>query len=202
MKAVMRSVSDGMFRHQLEGFEKYPRGRDSRFLEVFNEHLVSVDHGRAVVETFRDKMPTLQDIIDTALNLRPRFEVTVSQREQWEREYGPPEPFTIPGGVAAMARTEEREIDRLWRHVLAFLRARNFENTKRDIQFVPIGRCWQIARALGFEMNGHQSAEIRRYEETNPKSREFLPAKLTARAPITQADIDRVKAGGQEDRWD
>ena len=206
-------MSDGIFRHQLEGFEKYPRGRDSRFLEVFNEHIVSVDHARAVAGTFREKMPTLQDIIDTALNLRPRFEVTESDREKWEREYGPAQPFTIPGGVGSMARTEEREIDRLWRDVMAFLRPRGFENPKKDIQFTPIGRCWQIARALGYQMNSHQLREIETYELAKPESRNHLPERKQPRAPITQADIDREKAKQRdvkalaseddtEDRWE
>ena len=205
MNAVVRSVSDGIFRHQLEGFDKYPRGRDERFLEVFNSCVVSVDHARAVVDAFRVNMPTLQDIIDTALNLRPRFEVTETDREKWEREYGPAQPFRVD---PALLSTSGREIDRLWRDVLNFLRPRNFDG-KGDIQRVDIGRCWQVAKACGYKMNSRQQREIERYEQIYPQSRDNLPTQSLLALPgpaITQADIERVKAerAGQETegRWE
>lgn len=184
MIAVQRCVSDGIFRHQLEGFDRYPKGRDERFLEVFNEQAVSVDHARAVAQSFKEKMPTLQEVIDTCLNLRPRFEVVISEKEQWERQYGPPKPFS-----ADFTERPGREIDRLWQEVMAFLRSTKFDG-HGDIQRVHIGRCWQVAQHLGYEMNAKQQAEIAAYEHTYPASRERLPAKKT---PITQADIDRLK---------
>jgi hypothetical protein len=191
MSALSRPVSDGIFRHQLEGFDKYPRHRDERFCEVFNESCVSVDHARAVASAFREKMPSLQEIIDTALNLRPRFEATASQREQWEREFGKPQPFDIS---PALAERSGREIDRLWQEVLAFLRTTRFDG-KGDIQRVHIGRCWQIAKHLGYTMNSAQQSEIDAYEHAYPKSRERLPVK---RAPIVAADFKALAAGERQ----
>jgi hypothetical protein len=198
MSGVMRAVSDGIFRHQLEGFEKYPRGRDDRFLEVFNEHCISVDHARAVALTFREKMPMLQEVIDTALNLRPRFEAGPSQREEWEQRYGKPQPFDVS---PLLEKRTGREIDRLWEEVLAFLRTTRFDG-KGDIQKVHIGRCWQIAKHLGYKMNSHQQAEIDLYEHAYPKSRESLPVK---RAAITEQDFKALASGSHqegENRWD
>ena len=68
-----RSVTDGIFRHQLEGFQKYPVKRDSRFLEVFNECVVSVGHAQAVAESFQGLMPTLEEIRDVARSLRRHY---------------------------------------------------------------------------------------------------------------------------------
>jgi hypothetical protein len=194
MSAVHRSISDGIFHHQLEGFEKYPRGRDGRFLEVFNEQCVSVDHARAVALSFRERMPTLQEIVDTALNLRPRFEALPSQREQWEKEFGPPRPFDT-SVLRSVGQGSNREIDRLWKQVLAFFRTNNFDG-RGDIQRVSIGRCWQVAKALGYSMNSYQQREIDDYEHTYPESKQKLPTRAAAQSftPITQADVDRVVA--------
>ena len=194
---VERAITDGIFRHQFEGFRGYPRENDSRFLEVFHESSVSVSHARATAEAFEQAMPTLQDIRDTARNLRPKFEAQVSQREQWEREYGPPRPFEVPNVAASFGQSREREIDRLWKDLLAYFRSNNFEG-KGDIQRVQIGRCWQIARHFGYKMNSYQTRDIEDYERANPRSRESLPERPQQRPrpepakPITQADFDAL----------
>jgi hypothetical protein len=189
-----RSVTDGIFRHQLEGFQKYPVKRDSRFLEVFNECVVSVGHAQAVAESFQGLMPTLEEIRDVARSLRPRFEVTVDQKEEWRRKYGPSSPVRPD-----FAQRPAREIDRLWGEVRAFLVSTQFDG-RGDIQRVHIGRCWQIAKHLGYEMNSYQQREIDDYERIYPKSRERLPQK---KAPITQADFKALAAGEEaEGRWE
>jgi len=190
---IERTVSDAIFRYQLEGFRDYPRGRDSRFLEVFHESVVSVEHARSVVKKFEgagrgpgvSDMPTLTEIRDTARNCRAQFEDTIDQRAEWARKYGPPSPF-----VADFSRKPEREIDKLWREVLTFFRSNNFDG-KGDIQKVHYGRCWQIARALGYSMNSYQTREIEDYERIYPRSRESLPVRPKPK-PITQADIDAL----------
>lgn len=196
MTAVDRSVSDALFRHHLEGFKGYPRERDAKFLEVFNESVLSVDHARAVLDTFTVAMPVLQDIKDTAFNLRERFEVRESDRQRWEREYGPAQPFDVS---AFTKEPTGRGIDCLWSEVLAFFKANNFDG-KGDIQQVHWGRCWQVAKALGYEMNSVQESEIKTYEYINPKSRESLPKK---KKQITEADFKALASGeNAQDRWE
>jgi len=91
--ALALSVASALF-EQLSGFRGFPKpglGRD-RFVKVFQESVISVDHARAVVATFDSQMPTLREIRDTAYTLRAQFEPPVDQREEWEKQYGKPDP--------------------------------------------------------------------------------------------------------------
>ena len=93
MNAVGIEVGKGLL-SQLAGFRKAPIGSGiNRFAEVLCECSISVEHAMAVIETFDYEFPTLRDIRETAHNLRPRFEPKVDQREQWEKEYGKPDPL-------------------------------------------------------------------------------------------------------------
>ena len=110
---VSRQVAEALFR-QLSGFRGYPvKGPgETYFIDAFQLACVSVDHARAVIATFDEVMPTIKEIRETALNLKPKFAPPyLSVREQWERDYGPPRPFPVdiknPVG--------ERRVDELWR---------------------------------------------------------------------------------------
>lgn len=81
-----------IFRDQLAGFDRYPKP-DTRFIEVLQESTVSVDHARAVVQSFErggKDFPQLADIRDTARNLRPRFDAVIPPEVEWRRRYGKP----------------------------------------------------------------------------------------------------------------
>src|ERR1017187_7085305 len=90
--ALALPVAQALF-EQLSGFRGFPKpglGKD-RFIQVFQQSVISVDHARAVIATFDDQMPTLREIRDTAYTLRSKFEPPIDQRGQWEKEYGPPD---------------------------------------------------------------------------------------------------------------
>lgn len=182
--SIQIPVACGILR-QICGFRGYPKADgETRFVEVLAEVSLSVEHAMEIVKTFDSEFPTLREIRDTALNLRARFETQINQHAEWEKQYGKPEPFPI-----LAEGHQEPEIFVLWRETLAFLRTTRFDG-KGDIQQVPIGRCWQIAKHLGYKMNRYQQDEIDHYEAAIPKSRESLPVKRPA---ITQADVDAVK---------
>ena len=112
--AVAFSVCKAMFQ-DLSGFRGYPSpgpGED-HFIRVFQKAIISVDHGRAVVASFTGTMPTIQEIRDSASNLRPQFQPPEDQRAKWEAEFGKPEPVEMDVDKPA------REIDVLWKKILA-----------------------------------------------------------------------------------
>lgn len=187
----------------LSGYKGYPKPIDSpgehHFIRAFQESVVSVEHARAVIDAFDQEFPTILRIRETAAKLRPSLSA-VAQKQEWERLYGPPQPFDVS---PALQERKGREIDRLWQEVLAFLRTTKFDG-HGDIQRVHIGRCWQIAKHLGYAMNSHQQAEIDAYEHTYPKSRESLPVKRPAitaedfKALGPVADFKALAAGERE----
>jgi hypothetical protein len=90
--ALALPVAAALF-EKLSGFRGFPKPGIGkvRFVQVFQQSVISVDHARAVIATFDDQMPTLREIRDTAYTLRSKFEPPVDQRQQWEKEYGPPD---------------------------------------------------------------------------------------------------------------
>jgi hypothetical protein len=93
MNQLQPSVAQSFIR-QLSGFQGYPRTDEARarFAEVLCEVSLSVEHALAIIWAFEENFPTLKEIRDAAFNLRPKFEPKVDQREQWEKEYGKPDP--------------------------------------------------------------------------------------------------------------
>lgn len=102
MSNVQRDVARPLLR-QLSGFRGYPKairlaegGLDTqgedRFVDCLCEISLSVEHALAIVESFDGEFPTIRELRDTALNLRPKFEAKIDQRKQWEAEYGKPDP--------------------------------------------------------------------------------------------------------------
>lgn len=78
---------------QLAGFRGYPRGEgQARFVDCLCEISLSVEHALAIIESFDGDFPTLREMRDTALNLRPKFEQKSDQRAEWKAKYGKPDP--------------------------------------------------------------------------------------------------------------
>ncbi len=68
---------------------------------------VSVDHARATLSQFEEECPTPAEIKNLALNIRERFlPKQPPQREQWEKEYGKPD----PGWTESFIRTAKAEV--------------------------------------------------------------------------------------------
>ena len=225
MTGVARSVSDGLFRHHLEGFQKYPLHRDSRFLEVFNESIVSVDHGRAVLQKFTISMPTLQDIKDTAFNLRDQFEAREPDEKRWEREYGKPDPNWSKNLVGSHAQVKSRVLRQAIRDSVYYTEGpgkfeltqiEDWRQRKADIEF------WNRAMSQHCQEHADDMAAFRvELEERGWRelmkedwASEAIPTPAPDFKRITQADIDRVKqqrdvkamASGEReddpDRWE
>lgn len=185
--AIVWELACTMMR-DLSGYKGYPKPIDSpgehHFIRAFQESVISVEHAKAVIDSFDQEFPTVLHIRETAHQLRVRFEPDPLKTKEWEKRYGPPQAFevsaTLPKG---------REDDRMWGQIMGFLRTTKFDG-HGDIQRVHIGRCWQIAKHLGYKMNSYQQEEINAYERIYPASKERLPAKPV---PIIQADIDNLK---------
>jgi hypothetical protein len=93
--AVALEVCLAELREYLAGYRGYPptEAGEKRFAAAFQENCVSVGHVRAVLKSFEEQFPTVRQIHDVALNLRPQFEPQQDAREEWKRDYGKPEPF-------------------------------------------------------------------------------------------------------------
>ena len=103
----------------LRGYNHVPDA-ESRLVEIVQQACVSVEHLVAVLETFDAEYPTIREIKETAFNLRERFlPKQPSQREQWEKEYGPPDPEwsrnllkTATGQVSAIDKKNQYKAER------------------------------------------------------------------------------------------
>jgi hypothetical protein len=90
MNAVQQTVGRGLLR-TLSGFRGYPKGEgETRFVDTLCEISVSVEHAASVLLCFDAEFPTIREMRDAALNLRPKFEHPVDQKKEWESKYGKP----------------------------------------------------------------------------------------------------------------
>jgi hypothetical protein len=84
------------------GCPRTPAGWN-RFAEALQLSAVSVEHLEAILKTFDEEFPTVRQINDVSMNLRPRYELKEDQRAVFEREYGKPEAFKLyPPDTLAM----------------------------------------------------------------------------------------------------
>lgn len=100
-------------RRYLSGFQGYPRNiaGENRFAEALQANAISVEHLEEILKTFDEDFPTVRQIHDVAMNLRPRFEPPVALAEKWEQEYGKPQPFDrYPADEMAMHWQAFRDI--------------------------------------------------------------------------------------------
>src|ERR1017187_9494573 len=91
MNNLQPAVARGLLR-TLSGFRGYPRGDgEAPFVETLCEISLSVEHASSTLLCFDAEFPTIRELRDAALNLRPKFEAKRDQHAEWEREYGPPD---------------------------------------------------------------------------------------------------------------
>ena len=97
MAAVNLKVCVSLIRSELAGYQGYPHTLqgEERFARALQDVTVSVEHARATLAKFKEGFPTVQNIIDTAVNLRSKFEPQVDERLEWERTYGKPKPVPV-----------------------------------------------------------------------------------------------------------
>ncbi len=154
--AVQESVAVGLIRFHLSGFHDYPKSEagEKVFARGLQECTVSVDHATAVIKSFDERFPTLREIITTGVNLRSQFELTESQRDKWEREYGKPVPFdSSMEGVCLCCNRPWAEIlshkaveDEMWRRIKEHLDTKDFSN-------VSWRQVFQAKKDLGYTLS-------------------------------------------------
>jgi hypothetical protein len=100
--AVQESTALALIQFHLSGFRGYPPSEmgEKVFARGLQECTISVDHATAVVKKFDERFPTLREIIDTAVNLKPQFEHLESPQQAWQREYGKTVPFSMNAAAA------------------------------------------------------------------------------------------------------
>jgi len=210
--AVVIEVCLASLRRHLPGFRGYPptEAGEKRFAEALQVNVVSVEHLDATLKTFDEFFPTVRQIHDVALNCRPQFEpVPLDQRKEWERQYGKPEIFNLyPPDVMAMHwqafrdmlyYTEGpgagpvvfREAKRgYWGEAMVRALDPEWGNHGDTIAFVR-----NQAREMGWPKIMELNASPVPFPYVNPldrRKRSSSGMKQIA-APITQADINRVK---------
>jgi hypothetical protein len=156
--AVHHTVCIGLIRSELAGYQGYPNTEagEIRFARALQEVSVSVAHASAILAKFTQKFPTVQDILDTGLNLLPEFEIQHSQLVEWEKEYGPRSP--IKPDFATDAEPEYVRRDRDAKRYLTLKHGGTFPG------FAKIGwiELFEAYEACGYPLNTEQKKMIGR----------------------------------------
>lgn len=97
MTAVTEVTALALVRRYLAGLKGYPLHEDGQkcLAMYLAKYALSVQHAESIVSTFRDVCPSPQNLHDVAYNKERRsmfLPPQPSQKEQWEKEYGPPDP--------------------------------------------------------------------------------------------------------------
>jgi len=173
----------------LDGFRGYPPtdGGRKRFAEALQLNAVSVEHLEAILKTFDEEFPTVRQIHDVAMNLRPRFEPKADTFDALRAKYGNPQPFDVPN-------------DELACHWRAFRDAiyYGWESRKKDEEIHP-----DSVAFIRAQIEKYGIAHLRTLDAspepgmpyTNPLDKLRQPKSFhqVAALPITQADIERVE---------
>jgi hypothetical protein len=95
--AVAIDTGVALLRTHLAGYRGYPHedAGERRFARALSEVCVSVEHAVAVLEKFEESFPTVRELKDVALNLRDQFQPKLQTYQDWEKEYGKPQQFSI-----------------------------------------------------------------------------------------------------------
>ena len=220
--ALALPVAQALF-EQLSGFRGFPKpglGKD-RFIQVFQQSVISVDHARAIIATFDDQMPTLREIRDTAYTLRAKFEPLVDPRVQWEREYGKPDPewsrrFTEAASATAATidpqerkrQYQEEKRAMLWQAIRDSLYYTEGPGSGRPDQFwsaaVEKHKRNHPAEVAAFRVQLAESGWDRLMAVDWLKAMSVAPARASSAVavlerPITEADIKKeLKAQGRK----
>jgi hypothetical protein len=117
MNAVALDLCVALIREFLSGYRGYPNNEagEKRFARALQEVVVSVQHARGTLAEFTGIFPTVKEIQDQAVNLRPKYELVKDPRDEWERQYGPP----VAIDVSAM--TGNTRHDEMWRKLKVHL---------------------------------------------------------------------------------
>jgi hypothetical protein len=215
---VARSVTDGIFRHQLGGFPNYPLKRDARFLEVFNEVCISVEHAQSVILAFEVKLPTLQDIRDCAANLRPRFEDLPNPEKEWAAQYGAPNPNWSKNLVGNWGQQRQRVLWQAIRDAIYYTEGPG----QADIERLQDAKARKADREfwtrIALDLRKFHPVELEEFRQTElPRGwqdlrREDWAGEVSNPQRITKArraeiaaqfeDVKALAAGESPDRWE
>lgn len=165
MNGITEPVALILVRKYLSGLQAYPLHEDGQkcLAMYLAKYAISVEHGEAILQTFRSKTPTPQDLHDAAYNENQRAKFLPkpkSLKQQWI-EQG----YTLDSGFydRLMAENanrkpgEPRDDDRMWRAIKQKLAVRDFAR-------VPMGACLSAKRDLGFPLETSEQEELTRWE--------------------------------------
>jgi hypothetical protein len=194
-------------KRRLKGFRRAPRADDEwdAFTEELQAAVVSVEHMQAVLQTFDEEMPTIRQIRDVAINLRPKFQTPPDQYAEWRRQFGPPSTMRVP--VDEMAMHWQAFRDALYyvegpgdSKSLGFWQASLLADAKDHPDSIAFVR--DQARRLGWsaimgltsspEPMPYTPPEWRRRGRGSDRGLALLVAPPPG-TPITQSDIDRAR---------
>jgi hypothetical protein len=225
MKAqVAMSVCTALIQELLAGYRGYPPtpAGERRFAYAVQENCISVGHARATLKAFDEGFPTVRQIYETALNLRPQFEPQEDLIEKWKRENeGDSAPFnTCPADFMAMHWMAFRDMLYYTEGPGAGLEVfkgdqQGYWWESRKLKMDPekghaktIDFIRNQAREMGWAAIMELSASPVPFPYTNPMDRRRKVKGFSSGEAITQRDVDRAvqerKSTQQVDRevWD
>jgi hypothetical protein len=148
--AVAISICEALLM-DLCGYRHYPSTVEGRmvFAKALQRVSLSVDHARAIVDSFDMEFPTVREIIETGNRLSDKFTVAVDLVKQWETEYGPRRPFdaselykTDPTGAYWAADAE------MWRRIKM--------EVGKDFAKCSWPEVYRAKKKLGYELNRYE----------------------------------------------
>jgi len=146
---------------------------------------VSVQHADSILSVFDDFSPTPKQIKEVALNTRAKFlPPQLSQKEQWEKEYGPPDRSfyaQVQQEFKTVGLSMVTEHERMWQGIKAKLMVSDFAN-------IPWGRIYAAKRDLGFPLIPFEEDILENWQAAHPPKQEAPPG------PITAEDVQRELA--------
>jgi hypothetical protein len=211
---VMIEVCLAELREYLAGYRGYPptEAGEKRFASAIQENCVSVGHVRAMLKSFEVAFPTVREIHDVALNLRPQFEQKKDEREEWKRKYGEERPFEkYPADTLAchwqafrdmLYYTEgpgQAELNKILgekdrrKDIEYWERARLYDLDPRNGHAPAIEFVRRQVKDLGWPAIMELTASAERMPYTNPIKYSGRGSMRQIAAPITQADIEAAK---------
>lgn len=165
MTGITEPTARMLVRKYLSALQGYPLHEDGQkcLAMYLTRYALNVEHGEAIVQAFKSKCPTPQDLHDAAFQgaLRAKFSPKPKDlKQQWVAQG-----YTLDSGFydRLMAENanrkpgEPRDDDRLWRAIKQKLAVRDFAR-------VPMGACLAAKRDLGFPLTTGEQEELERWE--------------------------------------
>jgi len=159
MNAVDSRVCLSLIQSELSGYQGYPHNPagEARFARALGDVAVSVEHAVAILAKFTIAFPTVQEITDTGINLRPQFEPKCSQRAEWEREYGQ----AAPVAVDPLPRTAAQHHSLMWHRLKEHL-SKKHEGVFPGWAKISWGETYRAMAELGYPLNSWQHSMLGR----------------------------------------